>query len=109
MSFLIDFAFRRFPVHRWMSIFSMLLLALLYTLLAKIIIDNFAVHGNFPPIWPPSGLAMAALLIGGCRLWPGIALGIFLANYFAGKSIESNLIFVIGNTIEPLVAIWFLK
>lgn len=87
----------------------MLLLALIYALLAKIIIENFAVHGIFSPIWPPSGLAVAALLVGGYRLWPGIALGVFLANYLAGKSIESNLVFVIGNTLEPLIAIGFLK
>ena len=102
-------AIKKFPMHRWVSIGSMLLLALTYALLAKIIIENFAAHGNFSPVWPPSGLALAALLVGGHRLWPGIALGVFLANYLAGKSIESNLVFVIGNTAEPLIAIWFLR
>ncbi|TXI38184.1 MAG: EAL domain-containing protein [Nitrosomonas sp.] len=102
-------AIKKIPMHRWVSIGSMLLLALTYALLAKIIIENFAAHGNFSPVWPPSGLALAALLVGGHRLWPGIALGVFLANYLAGKSIESNLVFVIGNTAEPLIAIWLLK
>lgn len=100
---------KRFPMHRWMNTVSILLLALIYTLLAKIIIENFAAHGNFSPIWPPSGLALAALLVGGPRFWPGIALGVFFANYLAGKSIESNLVFVIGNTAEPLIATWFLR
>ena len=87
----------------------MVLLALTYALLAKIIIENFAAYGSFSPIWPPSGLALAALLVGGYRLWPGIAIGVFIANHLAGKSIEANLIFVIGNTCEPLIAIWFLN
>src|SRR5438552_2901072 len=37
-------------------------------------------------VWPPSGIALAAILLGGARLWPGVALGAFLANlwdYFA--------------------------
>ncbi|MCE7915232.1 MAG: hypothetical protein DYH15_11255, partial [Nitrosomonas sp. PRO4] len=105
----INFCLKKFPVNGWLDIGSILLLALIYALLAKIIIENFAAHGIFSPIWPPSGLALAALLIGGRRLWPGIALGVFIANYLAGKSIESNLVFVIGNTFEPLFAIWLLK
>lgn len=105
----INFCLKKFPVNGWLNVGSILLLALIYALLAKIIIENFAANGIFSPIWPPSGLALAALLIGGHRLWPGIALGVFLANYLAGKSIESNLVFVIGNTFEPLFAIWLLK
>ena len=31
-------------------------------------------------VWPPSGIALAALLLFGYRLWPGIFLGAFLAN-----------------------------
>jgi PAS domain S-box-containing protein len=32
-----------------------------------------------PPLWPAAGLAIAALCIGGLRLWPGIALGTLIA------------------------------
>ena len=31
-------------------------------------------------VWPPSGISLAALLILGNRIWPGIWLGAFLAN-----------------------------
>ena len=31
-------------------------------------------------VWPPSGIALAALLLAGYRVWPGIWLGAFLAN-----------------------------
>lgn len=105
----INLTLKKHLINRWADICCMLLLALAYAVLAKVIIDNFAVHGNFSPIWPPSGLALAALLVGGYRLWPGIAMGVFIANYLAGKSIEANLIFVIGNTCEPLIAVWFLS
>jgi phosphoserine phosphatase RsbU/P len=36
--------------------------------------------GNASPVWLPSGISLAALLLGGSRLWPGIWLGAFLAN-----------------------------
>ena len=64
--------------------------------------------GNLLAYLAASGLALRSA-IGGYRLWPGIALGVFLGNYLADKSIESSLVFVIGNTFEPLVAIWLLK
>jgi integral membrane sensor domain MASE1 len=31
-------------------------------------------------VWPPSGIALAAVLLAGYRVWPGIWLGAFLAN-----------------------------
>src|SRR5439155_724425 len=34
-------------------------------------------------VWPPSGIALAALLVLGTRVWPGIWLGAFLANNWA--------------------------
>src|SRR2546430_6776398 len=33
--------------------------------------------------WPPSGVALAALLLLGLRYWPGIAMGAFLLNWTA--------------------------
>ena len=35
---------------------------------------------NASPVWPPSGFAFAAVLLLGYRVWPGIAVGAFLAN-----------------------------
>lgn len=105
----ITLTLRQQLLNRWTGLGCMGLLALTYAALASVIIENFAAQGNFSPIWPPSGLALAALLAGGYRLWPGIALGVFMANYLAGKSLEANLIFVIGNTCEPLIAVWILN
>ena len=36
---------------------------------------------NATPVWPPSGIALALILLFGYRVWPGILLGAFLANF----------------------------
>src|SRR5262245_12474444 len=39
--------------------------------------------GYATAIWPPSGIALAALLLFGARLWPGVWIGSFLINLTA--------------------------
>jgi len=34
---------------------------------------------NASPVWPPTGIAFAAVLLFGIRIWPAIALGAYLA------------------------------
>jgi signal transduction histidine kinase len=43
--------------------------------------------GNVTAVWPPSGIALAALLVGGNRLWPGVWLGAFVANTWVFKGL----------------------
>ena len=38
---------------------------------------------NITPVWPPDGFALAAVLLLGYRVWPGIAIGAFFANIWA--------------------------
>lgn len=54
--------------------------ALLYFITAKASLLIHLSAGPASPIWLPAGLAIAALLIGGQRLWPGILLGAFLSD-----------------------------
>ena len=66
---------------------------------------------NASPVWPPSGIAFAAVLLLGYRVWPGIMLGalfanvmVFLANQASGiPSIFVVSFFIaIGNTLEAV-------
>jgi PAS domain S-box-containing protein len=54
-------------------------------------------------VWPPSGLALAAVVLWGARLWPGIALGAFLANLTTQGSVLAVAGIATGNTLEPLL------
>jgi integral membrane sensor domain MASE1 len=56
------------------------LLCILYVATAKFGLSLDAMHGFAAAVWPPTGIALGALVLGGYRLWPGIALGAFLVN-----------------------------
>lgn len=61
------------------------------------------------PLWPPSGIALAALLIFGKRVWPGIVLGVLLLAYVIGVPLVTTVFITIGNTLEPLLAVLLLE
>ena len=62
------------------------------------------VNKSASAVWPPSGLALAALLLGGTRLWPGIFAGAFLVNILTQGSVATSLAIASGNTFEAFVA-----
>ncbi|MEU6276222.1 MASE1 domain-containing protein [Streptomyces populi] len=64
----------------------------------------------FTPIWPPTGVAVAALLIIGLRAWPGIAIGALLVvlSLSSFSSLQPSAAGIVaGNTIAPVCA-WLL-
>jgi len=84
-------------------------LALVYALLAKVSLAYFSLYnGNVSVIWPPSGLALAALLIGGMKYWPGVFAGAFAAGMMVGDSVAVSAFIALGNTLEPLFGFWLL-
>jgi signal transduction histidine kinase/integral membrane sensor domain MASE1 len=60
-------------------------------------------------IWPPTGLALAALLLFGYRLWPGIAFGAFIANIVANEPTITAFGIALGNTLEAATGAWLLR
>jgi signal transduction histidine kinase/ActR/RegA family two-component response regulator len=60
-------------------------------------------------VWPPTGIALAAFLLGGCRLWPGVWLGAFLANVRANEPPLVACGIAVGNTLEGVVGAILLR
>jgi integral membrane sensor domain MASE1 len=60
-------------------------------------------------IWPPTGIALAALVIWGRSFWPGVALGAFLANLWTGVPLITVLGITCGNTLEAVVGAYLLS
>src|SRR5688572_3532738 len=56
------------------------ILAALYVLTGKLGLLLAVPPGYATIIWPPSGIALGMLLMGGNRLWPGVFIGSFLLN-----------------------------
>lgn len=67
-----------------------------------------SVHTNVSPVWPPTGIAIAALLIFGRRLWPAVLIGAFLANLWTEVSAPVALGIAGGNTLEAVAASYLL-
>lgn len=84
-------------------------LALLYALLAKISLVFATVGDHITLVWLPSGLALAALLLGGKRYWPGVFVGAGIAPMLAGLSLPVSAGIALGNTLEPLLGAWLLS
>src|SRR5262249_40063694 len=62
-----------------------------------------AVSGFATAVWPPTGVALAALVLYGYCLWPGIALAAFLVNLSAGAPVLVACGMALGNTLEAVV------
>ena len=60
-------------------------------------------------VWPPTGIALATLVLWGPRLWPGVALGALLANGWTGIPLYAVLGITLGNTLEALAGAWLLS
>jgi signal transduction histidine kinase len=60
-------------------------------------------HGSVTALWPPVGVGIAALVIGGIGLWPGIVIADLLVGDFS-QPLGTVLGQTVGNTLEVLVA-----
>ena len=49
-------------------------------------------------VWPPTGVAFAALLLLGRRAWPGVLAGAFAANAAQGEPLVTAAAIAVGNT-----------
>src|SRR5437764_13699642 len=65
--------------------------------------------GNVSPVWPAAGIALAAVLRWGYRVWPGIALGAFLANLLSPIPHVAAAGLAVGNTLAALTGAFLLR
>ncbi len=81
-----------------------ILLAAVYAVAGRLGLALAFVHESATAVWPPTGIALAAVLILGPRVWPGIFLGAFLANALTAGNFVTSLLIASGNTLEALTA-----
>jgi PAS domain S-box-containing protein len=76
---------------------------------AKLGLDLKVAHGVISPVWPPTGIAIAALLLLGPRLWPAVAIGALAGNATSGVSLGVAAAIAVGNTLEAVAAVYLLR
>ena len=86
-----------------------LALALVYFGSAKLGLALAFSNESVTAIWPPTGIALAALVLGGRGLWPGVLLGAFLANVTTDVPVYTAAGIAVGNTLEAVVGAWLLE
>jgi integral membrane sensor domain MASE1 len=84
-------------------------LAAVYYGAAKLGLTLAFANRSVTAVWPPAGIALAALLLWGYRYWPGVALGALFANGWTGVPIETVLGITVGNTLEALAGTYLLQ
>src|SRR5262249_62090101 len=67
------------------------------------------VHASATAVWPPTGIALAALLVYGYSVWPAVFVGAFLVNVTTAGLVASSLGIATGNTLEALVGVWLVN
>lgn len=88
---------------------AILAVAALYYATARLGLLQQLVRDQVTPLWPPTGIAVAALLLFGLRIWPGIAIGALAVNISIGPTTASVLAIAAGNTLAPVCSYLLLR
>ena len=86
------------------DLFTGLAICLVYVAAGKLCLRFASVHPSATPVWPPTGLAIAALLALGSRFWPSIFVGAFVVNLTTAGSVFTSIGIACGNTLEAVLA-----
>src|SRR6266513_477968 len=85
------------------------ILAVIYFIAGKLGLMLASLHASASPVWPPAGIALAALLLLGYRAWPAIFIGAFLVNVTTAGNVATSFAIGTGNTLEALVGAWLVN
>ena len=84
-------------------------LAVVYFVAGKLGLQLAYVHASATAVWPCTGIAVAALLVFGYRVWPGILIGAFLVNLTTAGSVATSIVIAAGNTLEGLAGCYLVS
>src|SRR5436305_15327675 len=84
-------------------------IAIAYLAVAKLSLALASVHPSATPIWPPTGFALAAVLLLGYRIWPAILIGSFVVNATTAGSIVTSIAIGCGNMLEGVVGAYLIN
>lgn len=95
---------------RWLKDLAVLAsLVAVYVVAGKLGLRLAFVNASATAVWAPAGIALAAFLTLGYRVWPAILLGAFLVNVTTAGSVVTSICIGAGNTLEGLAGAWLVN
>src|SRR5205809_1579392 len=83
--------------------------AIIYVIAGKIGLNLASLHASASPVWPPAGIALAALLLLGYRAWPAIFVGAFVVNITTAANFATSFAIATRTTLEALAGAWLVN
>jgi diguanylate cyclase (GGDEF)-like protein len=96
-------------LRRLSSLGVLIALAAVYFAAGKLGLRMAFENPSASPVWPPAGLALAAFLVLGSRVWPAIFIGAFLVNVTTAGSVTTSVCIAMGNTLEGVVGAYLVE
>lgn len=84
-------------------------IGVIYFALAKGGLALASINPSATPIWPPTGFALAAVLLWGYRTWPAIFAAALIANATTAGSIATAIAIATGNSLEAVVGAYLIN
>jgi signal transduction histidine kinase len=94
---------------RFSAVMVFATLTLVYFVAGKLGLKLAFLQASASPVWPPAGIAVAALLVLGYRTWPAILVGAFLVNISTTGNIPTSVAIGAGNTLEAICGAWLVN
>ena len=85
------------------------LFAIIYIAAGKIGLNLASLHASASPVWPPAGIALAAILLLGYRAWPAIFVGALIVNLTTAGDVATSVAIATGNTVEAIAGAWLVN
>ncbi len=95
------------PVLKEMIVLAVLFVVYFFT--GKMGLSLAFFNASASPVWPPSGIALVAMLLFGYRVWPAILFGAFFVNITTAGNAATGLAIASGNTLEALAGAYLVN
>ncbi len=94
---------------RGRHLLEVLVLAGVYFAAGRLGLSLATVSGNVSPVWPPTGVALAALVLRGPSRVPGVFLGAWAVTWMTGVALWVSLAVALGNSLAALLGALLLR
>jgi PAS domain S-box-containing protein len=99
----------RSVLHAALFVLELLIVAAACVGLSAVALVFPAVNPAATPVWPPTGLALALILLRDYRIWPGIVIGYFCSRALTDQSYLDAAVLALGVTVAGLAGAWLTR